>query len=280
MSNGRLYIVSTPIGNLEDFTIRAERVLREVVHVAAEDTRHSRKLMDHFGISTPMLALHEHNEEQLSPELVDRLLAGQDIALICDAGTPLISDPGFVLVRAARAAGIEVVPIPGASAVLSALSISGLPTDRFVFEGFLPAKRKARRDRLLALKSETRTVVIYESSHRIADCADDLAELYGSERQVLIARELTKMHEQSVLIAASELPHWISEDANRQRGEFVLVIAGQTRQENSIDDAEAVLRILLAELSPAMASRLAARITGQSRKALYKHALEIKPEEE
>ncbi len=277
MSNGCLYIVSTPIGNLEDFTHRAERVLREVVLIAAEDTRHSRKLLDHFGIHTHMQAVHEHNETKVVPQLIERLKAGDDIALISDAGTPLISDPGYVLVREARVAGINIYAVPGASAVLSALSVAGLPTDRFVFEGFLPAKQKARRERLLALKSETRTWVVYESSHRIAACVRDVAELYGDSRKVSISRELTKMHEESALMSASELPDWVGKDHNRQRGEFVLVIEGSKDLNADLQDAEGLLRILLEELPPSSAAKLAARISGQSKKQLYLMALEIKP---
>lgn len=277
MTTGTLYIVATPIGNLEDFTHRAERVLNEVGLIAAEDTRHSRKLLDHFGISTPMQAVHEHNEEKVVPQLIERLRAGEDMALISDAGTPLISDPGFVFVREARQAGINICAVPGASAILSALSVAGLPTDRFVFEGFLPAKMKARRERLMALKSEPRTWVVYESSHRIAACARDMAEILGDSRQVCVARELTKMHEESVLMAASELPDWIGQDANRQRGEFVLVVGGAGDVDASVHDAEALLRILLEALSPSVAARLAARISGQAKKPLYQLAMKIKP---
>ncbi len=273
-----MYIVSTPIGNLEDFSRRAEGVLRSVSLIAAEDTRHSRKLLDHFGISTPMQAVHEHNEVQVVPQLIERLQGGEDLALISDAGTPLVSDPGFVLVRAARQAGIEVQAVPGASALLAALAVSGLPTDRFVFEGFLPAKSRARRERLLALKSEARTLVLYESSHRIADCAGDLADLYEPERPVCIARELTKMHEESALMPVSALPGWLAADANRCRGEFVLIVGGQPDHNPARQAAEPLLRALLEELPPAAAARLAAKLTDQPRKALYQLALEIRPE--
>lgn len=279
MSEARLYIVSTPIGNLEDFSRRAERILHEVSLIAAEDTRHSRRLLDHFGIATPMQAVHEHNESQVVPSLIARLQAGESMALISDAGTPLISDPGFVLVRAARQAGIGVTAVPGASALLSALAVAGLPTDRFVFEGFLPAKQKARQERLAALKSESRTLVLYESNHRIAACAADIAEIFGAERQVCVARELTKLHEESALLPAVELPAWVAADGHRQRGEFVLVIGGAPAEVASAAGAESLLRQLLAELPTGKAARLAAQITGQPRKQLYQLALEIKPDD-
>lgn len=279
MSQGRLYIVSTPIGNLEDFSHRAERVLREVDLVAAEDTRHSRKLLDHYGIQTPMQAVHEHNENQLASHLVADMRAGKSIALISDAGTPLISDPGFILAREARRAGVGVIAIPGASAVLAALAVSGLPTDRFMFEGFLPAKSEARRKRLLELKSEPRTLVLYESSHRIKACVADLAELYGPDRLVCLCRELTKMHETSVTMPARELPGWLMEDANRQRGEFVLVIGGAAESDVTSGDSEVLLRLLLDELPPSTASRLVAKMTGQSRNELYALAMKLHPED-
>lgn len=279
MPQGQLFIVSTPIGNLEDFTHRAARVLREVNLIAAEDTRHSRRLLDHFSIGTPMQAVHEHNENQVADSLVARMCAGESIALISDAGTPLVSDPGFVLARAARHAGIEVLAIPGASAVLAALAVAGLPTDRFVFEGFLPAKSQARRARLLELKAEVRTLVLYESSHRIRACAEDLAELYGPDRQICLCRELTKMHETSVLMPASELPAWLMADSNRQRGEFVLVIAGAPPAASAVGEVEGLLRQLLEELPPSAAARLAARISGLPKKDLYQLALEIRPEQ-
>lgn len=278
MSQGRLYIVSTPIGNLEDFSARAERVLREVALVAAEDTRHSRKLLDSFGLRTPMQALHEHNETQVAPQLVSRMLAGEDIALISDAGTPLISDPGYNLVSAARQAGLDVQAVPGASAILAALAVAGLPTDRFVFEGFLPAKRKARRERLMALKPETRTLVIYESSHRIADCASDLADILEPQRLLCIARELTKLHEESERMSVSALPAWLAADAHRQRGEFVVILAGSPATSTTGQDAERLLRCLLEELPPTQAARLAAKISGEPRQSLYKVALSLQPE--
>ncbi|HHO68310.1 MAG TPA: 16S rRNA (cytidine(1402)-2'-O)-methyltransferase, partial [Gammaproteobacteria bacterium] len=192
---GTLFVVATPIGNLGDMTPRGVEVLQQADLIAAEDTRHSRRLAEHFGIATPMLALHEHNERSVAARLVERLRQGESIALISDAGTPLISDPGYQLVRAAREAGVPVVPVPGASALVAALSVAGLPTDRFVFEGFLPPRQAARRKRLEALKDEPRTLVFYESSHRIVDSLNDLKDVFGPGRQALLARELTKAFE-------------------------------------------------------------------------------------
>ncbi|MES0873001.1 16S rRNA (cytidine(1402)-2'-O)-methyltransferase [Sinimarinibacterium thermocellulolyticum] len=271
---GHLYVVATPIGHLGDLSPRAQAVLGAVDRILAEDTRNARSLLAHFGISARLVALHEHNESAASAALVRELRDGASFALISDAGTPLISDPGFVLVRAARAAGVPVVAVPGPCAAIAALSVSGLACDRFVFEGFLPAKPTARRARLQALRDETRTLVLYESSHRIADTAADLAEILDT-RPVCLARELTKLHEQSIVMPAAALPSWLAEDADRRRGEFVLLIAGAP--ETAADDAqgERVLRVLLRELPPSAAARLAAEISGARRKDLYALALQI-----
>jgi 16S rRNA (cytidine1402-2'-O)-methyltransferase len=273
---GVLYVIATPIGNRADITQRALAVLGAVDQVLAEDTRHSGTLLRTFGIGTPLLSLHEHNEQVQVEPLLARLRAGADLALISDAGTPLISDPGYRIVRAARQAGIEVVPIPGPSALIAALSVAGLPTDRFVFEGFLPAKTTARRAQLQALAGETRTLVFYEASHRIQECLSDLAACFGAEREAVIARELTKTFEQVQAGTLAELNVWLAEDANRQRGEFVVLVAGAAPAADTELDAEAkrVLKLLLAELPVKRAAALAAEITGARKNALYQYALQ------
>lgn len=268
---GRLWVVATPIGNLDDFAPRAAAVLREVAWVAAEDTRHSAPLMARAGSHARLLALHEHNEEAQSGRLVERLLAGQSGALISDAGTPLVSDPGFRLVRAARAAGLEVSPVPGPCAAVAALSVAGLPSDRFVFEGFLPARPAARRERLRALAGETRTLVFYESSHRVADSLQDLAAVLGAGREAVLARELTKRFETVIAAPLGELALRVATDADQRRGEFVLVVGG-ARGEAADDQLAAGRRayeLLRAELPPTKAARLAAALTGAPRRALY-----------
>ncbi len=274
---GVLYVVATPIGNLQDITARALETLGRVALVAAEDTRHSRKLLAHYGIGTPLLALHEHNEREQTQSLLARLAAGEDVALISDAGTPLISDPGFYLVRAARAAGLQVVAVPGASACIAALSIAGLPTDRFVFEGFLPSKQVARAKRLQALQDESRTLVFYESSHRIVACLADMVATLGGERQAVLARELTKTFETSRGGSLQELHDWLLADDNQQRGEFVIMVHGRSGQPDSIDAADRhVLEVLLQELPLKQAAALAAKITGLPRNRLYDYGLELK----
>jgi 16S rRNA (cytidine1402-2'-O)-methyltransferase len=274
---GVLYVVATPIGNLQDITARAIDTLGRVALVAAEDTRHSRKLLAHYGIGTPLLALHEHNEREQTQKLLARLAAGEDVALISDAGTPLISDPGFYLVRAARAAGLLVVAVPGASACIAALSIAGLPTDRFVFEGFLPSKQVARAKRLQALQDESRTLVFYESSHRIVACLADMVATLGGEREAVLARELTKTFETTRGGSLQELHDWLLADDNQQRGEFVIMVHGRSGQPDSIDAADRhVLEVLLQELPLKQAAALAAKITGLPRNRLYDYGLELK----
>lgn len=275
-ATGTLYVVATPIGNRADITRRALEVLAAVDRILAEDTRHSGALLAALGIATPLLSLHEHNEAAQTEAVVGRLRAGENLALISDAGTPLISDPGFRVVRAARQAGVPVVPVPGASALIAALSAAGLPTDRFVFEGFLPAKAPARRARLQELAAETRTLVFYESSHRIQDCIDDLAGIFGVGRQAVIARELTKAFEQIHGGPLAELRTWLVADPNRSRGEFVVLAQGAEPLPDSDvpPEAQRVLAVLLRELPVKQAAALAAEITGARRNALYQWALE------
>ena len=274
---GVLYVVATPIGNLADISARAREVLAAVDVVAAEDTRHSGTLLTHLGVKTPLISLHDHNEAERAPLLVARLQAGESVALISDAGTPLISDPGFDLVRAARAAGITVTPVPGASALVAALSVSGLPTDRFVFEGFLPAKSSARRERLAALGQETRTLVFYESVHRLKESLEDMAAAFGAARRAVLARELTKLHEGVRDAALQELVDWAGSDPAAAKGEVVLMVAGAAGAGAQALDAEAerVLKLLLAELPLKQAAALAAEITGQKKNPLYDKALEL-----
>ena len=230
---GTLFVVATPIGNLADLSPRALATLKSVAAVCAEDTRHTRQLLAHYGVEKPLLALHEHNEGEIADKLVARLVAGESLALVSDAGTPLVSDPGYRLVRAARAAGIKVSPIPGASAVIAALSVAGLASDRFVFEGFLPAKAAARRERLALLASEPRTLVFYESAHRIEDSLADMASAFGVERPAVLARELTKLFETVLDGTLADVRAQVAADPNQRRGEFVVIVQGAG------DDADA-----------------------------------------
>lgn len=267
---GILWVVATPIGNLGDVSNRAREVLRDVAMIAAEDTRHSRPLLKHLGIATPMTALHEHNERAAVAALLAKLQAGDDIALISDAGTPLISDPGFRLVRAAREAGVRVSPVPGACAAIAALSVAGLPSDRFVFEGFLPAKAAARRTRLRELVNETRTLVLYESSHRIAECCADLCEVFGAEREAVLLREITKLHETCLGATLGEIAERVANESEQRLGEFVLVIAGRGEEADAkLVEGRRAYAVLRKELPPAQAAKLAAAISGAPRKALY-----------
>lgn len=267
---GTLWVVATPIGNLEDFSPRAQRVLREAALIAAEDTRHSKPLLAHFGIGTPLAALHEHNEREAIAPLLARLEAGEDLALISDAGTPLISDPGFRLVRAAREAGHRVSTVPGACAAIAALSVAGLPSDRFVFEGFLPAKAVARRARLRELAHEPRTLVLYESSHRIRECCGDLADAFGAQREARLLRELTKLYETALGDTLEAICERLDGDGNQQRGEFVLVVAGAGEAaDDKVVEGLRVYALLREELPPAQAAKLAAAISGAPRRALY-----------
>lgn len=273
---GTLYIVGTPIGNLEDMTFRAVEILRKVDIVAAEDTRHTGKLLHHFQITTPQISYHDHNRRGRLPELLQRLQHGETIALVTDAGMPGISDPGYELVKACAESAISVVPIPGVSAVITALSASGLPTDRFVFEGFLPAKGQERRDRLDAIRTETRTLVLFESPHRLRQTLHDLAETLGAERAIVLARELTKLHEEFWRgpLAEAEARYRTSDP----QGEFTLVIAGYEMTQPLLPESalKAELQHLLKQgISRSQASRQLAQHTSLSRRQIYQLALTI-----
>jgi 16S rRNA (cytidine1402-2'-O)-methyltransferase len=267
---GTLFVVATPSGNLADLSPRALATLKAVAAICAEDTRHTRQLLAHYGVEKALVALHEHNEGEIADKLVARLVSGESLALVSDAGTPLVSDPGYRLVRAARAAGVKVSPIPGASAVIAALSVAGLASDRFVFEGFLPAKAAARRERLARLAAELRTLVFYESAHRIEDSLADMAAAFGAERPAVLARELTKLFETVLDGALVDVRAQVAADPNQRRGEFVVIVQGAG------DDADARVvegRRLYAKLSehlpPSTAAKVAADLSGAPRKALY-----------
>lgn len=268
--SGTLYVVATPIGNLADLSPRARDTLAGVAAVCAEDTRRSGQLLAQFGIRTPLLALHEHNEDAIAQRLVARLLEGESLALVSDAGTPLVSDPGFRMVRAARAAGVRVSPIPGPSALIAALSVAGLPSDRFAFEGFLPAKASARRDRLQALVGEPRTLLFYEASHRIVETLSDLAAVFGGERPAVLARELTKLFETVLDGTLAQLQSTVEADDNQRKGEFAIVVQGAGEDADAkIAEGRRVYALLSQHLPPSAAAKLAAEISGAPRKALY-----------
>lgn len=272
---GILYVVATPIGNLQDLSQRAQTILREAELIVAEDTRHSRQLLAHFAINTPMQALHEHNERQFSESLIQRLQKGTRIALISDAGTPLISDPGFQLVKLAHLAHIRVVPIPGPSALISALSVAGLPTDRFIFEGFLPSKSSARQQRLRHLAIETRTLVFFEAPHRLLDCLEDMIVIFGAQRIAVLAKELTKLFETIYSDSLEGIKDWLNAEPARQKGEFVLVVQGALLPDKQQinPEAERIFYLLRQELPQKQAARLASQITGVSQNTLYKLGL-------
>lgn len=267
---GKLYVVATPIGNLDDLSPRARDVLATVAVIAAEDTRHTRGLLSRIEAESRLIAYHEHNEEQRVPELLERLQRGESVALVSDAGTPLISDPGWRLVHAAQGAGVDVVPVPGPCAAVVALSAAGLPTDHFVFEGFLPRRDGARAQRLAKLQREERTIVFYEAVHRIVVMVTALAEAFGGERRAAIARELTKVHEQICVGTLAELQARLGADIPLL-GEFVIVVAGSSATTTTSDDeAQRVYELLAAELQPGKALQLTAAITGLSRNVLYR----------
>ena len=274
--SGTLYVVATPIGNLEDLTPRARQMLAEVSLIAAEDTRHTGRLLMHIGCKTRLLALHDHNEEKVVGSIIKMLLDGDSVALVSDAGTPLVSDPGFRLVREAHNNNIAVSPIPGASAVTAALSCAGIATNRFCFEGFLPSKQVARREALAKLAAETRTMVFYESVHRISDCIDDLVVAFGTDRQAFIGRELTKLHEQCVQETLGALQRQIGSEAIVGKGEFVVVVAGSTAAHKSPLEVDRLLTALTPHLAAKDAAKVAAEATGLKRNALYERLLDLK----
>ena len=270
VQSGCLWVVATPIGHRDDLSARAIETLRAVDVIAAEDTRHSRPLLVHHGIDTPLIALHEHNERDAVEAIVRRMRAGESVALISDAGTPLISDPGFRLVRAARAVGVRCVPVPGACAAIAALSVAGLPSDRFVFEGFLPPKAAARVQRLQELASDARTLIFYESSHRVAESLADMRDVFGADRPAVLARELTKMFETVLDEPLAQLAARVAADADQQRGECVILVAGRGEEVDArLAEGRRVFAILRDELPPAKAAKMAAAISGAPRKLLY-----------
>jgi 16S rRNA (cytidine1402-2'-O)-methyltransferase len=275
-----LYVVATPIGNVTDISLRALHVLSMVNAVACEDTRNTAQLMTRFGLHQPLIAAHQHNEREVAETLIARLRTGERIALVSDAGTPAVSDPGARIVDAVRAAGLRVLPLPGASAAVTALSASGLVNDQFYFVGFLPAKARQRENFLGTLRAVTATMVFYEAPHRILDCATALAAVFEPERQVVFARELTKMFEEIHRCPLSEAEAWIKADPHREKGEFVVLLEGAPAAEDEHDlEAERVLKILLTECSVKQAANLAAQITGRKKNALYDRALQLKGEE-
>lgn len=273
--SGTLYIVATPIGNLEDMTFRAVRTLQEVDLIAVEDTRHSQKLLQHYLVSKPLISLHEHNEAQRVEQILHHLSKNQKIALISDAGTPLISDPGYSLVNAVRNAGFKVTPIPGACAAITALSVAGLPTNHFTFEGFLPAKQLQRCKYLQNLVTETRTIIFYESPHRLMASIADMVNIFGEQRQAAIAKELTKSFETIINGTLIKLQQWLNEDSLRQKGEFVILIHGaeQITQPAAALDISNLLDDLLAALPLKQAVQLAVKLTGERKNIIYEMAL-------
>jgi 16S rRNA (cytidine1402-2'-O)-methyltransferase len=274
--SAQLFVVATPIGHLDDITYRAIEVLKSVNIIAAEDTRTSAQLLKHFNIATPLTACHEHNESNKIDLLIQRLLNGENMALISDAGTPLISDPGFKLVRAAQENGIRVIPVPGACAAIAALSAVGLPSDRFSFEGFLPSKQSQRLLHLNRLKDETQTLIIYEAPHRILDCVQDMVDVFGGDRPVGFAREITKTFETIKKMTLAQLVEFIKNDHNQQKGEIVLVIGGASVEKDlEQEKLDQLLNRLLQDLSVKAASQLAADLTGIKKKVAYQRALEL-----
>ncbi len=275
---GILYIVATPIGNLQDISLRAIEILQNVSCIAAEDTRYSKHLLQHLAITTPLISLHEHNEETRASQLIGRLQQGESIALISDAGTPLISDPGYILVKQVKNAGISVVPIPGPCALIAALSVSGLPTDRFVFEGFLPSKIKLRKERLEALQSESRTLIFYEAPHRILESLQTMQQVFGRDRQMVLARELTKLFETVQSGSIGEIVDWVMQDENQQRGEMIVLVEGMkviSKTERMVSH-DKVLVTLLETLPLKQAAEIAAKMTGERKNDLYERALKLK----
>lgn len=276
--SGKLYVVATPIGNLADFSFRAIEVLKQVDLIAAEDTRHARLLLQHYGINKPLISLHQHNEDKASQGLVDRMLAGESIALVSDAGTPLLSDPGLPLVKLAKQQSVEVSPIPGACALIAALSASGMALSRFSFEGFLPRTSSARKSFFQAKLHDTSTWAFYESSHRIQAALEDMLTVFPADHQIVIAREITKLHETIVKDSLANLLLRVQNEENMRKGEFVVIIDGVTVAEESQDISDEEMRILsllLKQCSIKTAVALAVDITGQRKKLLYQAALDL-----
>jgi len=270
LKKGALYVVATPIGNLDDISARAKAVLAQADVICAEDTRHTRQMLNALGLDRPLLALHEHNESERVQQILGQLQEGKSMALVSDAGTPLISDPGYRLVRGLRAAGIEVSPIPGACAAIAALSVAGLASDRFCFEGFLPAKASARRERLLGLSAEARTLVFYESSHRIEDCLADMRTAFGDTREAVLAREITKLFETVIDGTLQSIADTVAADANQRKGEFVLMVAGAPEDDDaSLREGRRIYAKLVEVMKPSQAAKVAAELSGAPRKALY-----------
>ncbi|MFQ1008180.1 16S rRNA (cytidine(1402)-2'-O)-methyltransferase [Gilliamella apicola] len=271
-----LYIVATPIGNLDDITLRAINTLKRVDLIAAEDTRHSGLLLQHLGIKAKLFSLHDHNEQEKAHVLIEKLQSGISIALVSDAGTPLINDPGYHLVKACRENDIKVVPIPGACAAIAALSVAGLPSDKFIYEGFLPAKSKARQDSLVSLITEPRTMIFYESTHRLLETLKDMQTIFGADKQIVLAKELTKTWETIVSFPVNELIDWLNQDASRQKGEFVLIVAGYTESNKDIDPkAINTLKLLQKELPLKKAAAITAEIYGLKKNQLYQIGLNL-----
>ncbi|MFK5985781.1 MAG: 16S rRNA (cytidine(1402)-2'-O)-methyltransferase [Pseudomonadota bacterium] len=280
--NGVLYILATPIGNYADISARAIEILKTVQLIVVEDTRHSGKLLKHLGIRNKMQALHDHNEANLAPQIIEQVKNGQQIALISDAGTPLISDPGFKLVRLAQQQQLQVVPIPGPSALITALSVSGLATDKFCFEGFLSSKQQSRRSQLASYLNEPRTLIFYEAPHRLLSCLKDMVDIFGYEHQIVIARELTKTFETIKKGSLRTLVSWVEADPDQQKGEIVLLVEGfkvaaKTEAQLGLSpQTENILTSLLKELTLKQAVSLTVNITGEKKKAIYQRALELK----
>ena len=273
--SGTLYIVATPIGNLDDLSPRARQTLADADLIAAEDTRHTGRLLSHIGAKTPQKALHDHNENEAVATLIEALENGKDVALVSDAGTPLISDPGYRLVRAAHERGICVSPLPGPSAAIAALSAAGLPSDRFSFEGFLPSKAKARDDVLSQLAGETRTMIFFESVHRVAQTVTAMIDAFGAERPAFVGRELSKLHEQCVLATLGDIGGRLADASIPGKGEFVLVVAGNAAPPQSSIDVDTLITELAAVLPGKQAAAIAAKVTGGKRNLLYQRMLEL-----
>lgn len=278
-NSGTLYIVATPIGNLKDITQRAVETLQQVDWIAAEDTRHTQRLLQSLAINRPLISLHDHNEQARMGQLLEKLQAGESGALVSDAGTPLINDPGFHVVKLLRQQGIQVVPIPGPSAVITALSAAGLPTDRFSYEGFLPAKPQKRLNALIELKNDRRTLVFYESPHRLMDTLPALEEVLGAERQMAVGRELTKTYEQFVSGSIAEVLHYFTENSDKVRGEFVLMVMGAVEQEQTdVTEHDELIQAMLKQGLPVkQIAEIIAEVSGEKKKPIYNRVLQLKP---